>query len=1284
MASTARDGADPIKQTDYTENNKEARRATAVSSENTFGQNDWLVDEMFQQYQEDPNSVDEEWRELFDKKGTPDSGAPLASPAAKKAAADSGSNDRPHRARTETKVAETTGAPSQDGRETKVDKAIETTAKSQPSEKNAAKKTPKPSPMEKVKPLPEAGETQLKGTFKAIAKNMDESLTVPTATTVRDMPVKLMFENRAQINDHLKRTRGGKISFTHIIGWAIVKSAMIHPGMNVNYTVKDGKPFVVTPEHINLGLAIDLPQKDGTRALVVAAIKECETLTFEQFVRAYEDIVARARDNKLKIDDFQGVTIQLTNPGGIGTRHSIPRLTKGQGTIVGVGAMDYPAEFAGASEDRLAELGVGKLTTLTSTYDHRVIQGAESGEFLRDISQLLIDDKFWDEIFDAMSIPYAPMRWAQDIPNTGVDKSTRVMNLIEAYRSRGHLIADTNPLNWEQPGLPKPDVSDLLLETHGLTLWDLDRTFNVGGFGGKETMTLREVITRLRAAYTLHVGAEYTHVLDRDERDWLRDRLEVGMPKPTNAEQKYILQKLNAAEAFENFLQTKYLGQKRFSLEGAETLIPLMDAVIDTAAGQGLDEVVIGMPHRGRLNVLFNIVGKPVKTIFGEFEGNLQPAQQGGSGDVKYHLGFEGEHIQMFGDGDIKVSLAANPSHLEAVDPVLVGIARAKQDIINHGQPADDHPIVPMMLHGDASFTGLGVVQETLNMSKLTGYDVGGTVHIVVNNQVGFTTTPDQGRSTYYATDLAKGFDCPVFHVNGDDPEAAAWVGQLATEYRREFGKDVFIDLICYRLRGHNEADDPSVTQPVMYERIDSHPSVRTRYTKDLIGRGDITEEEAEIAAQDFHDQLDSVFNDVKEGGGSPAEQTGITESQELTRGLDTSIDEDLFKKLADAYANLPDDFTPNKRLKTVLKARGGSFDGGDIDWAWGELLAFGSLAHDGKLVRLAGEDSKRGTFTQRHGVLFDPSTAEQYNPLDAIAIEAGNGGRFQIYNSALTEFGGLGFEYGYTVGNPDALVAWEAQFGDFANGGQTIIDEYISSGETKWGQLSSLIMLLPHGYEGQGPDHSSARIERFLQLVAEGSMTIAQPSTPANHFHLLRRQALGEMRRPLVIFTPKSMLRNKAAISQPAEFIETTGFRSVIDDPNLVDANNKVIGDAEKVKTIMLCSGKIYYELEKRRQKDGRDDVAIIRIEMLHPIPFNRLSDAFANYPNAEEIRFVQDEPANQGPWPFYNEHLANYVENMPPMRRISRRSQSTTATGVSKVHQQEEKALLDEAFAD
>ena len=1258
-----------------------------MSSDNTFGQNSWLVDEMFQQYQENPDSVDPEWRKLFDAEGAPKAPkaqqASKAQQAPKAAKASAAPAAKQETAKTDPKVSSSTAAPSQDGRETQIDRAA-TAAKATASKEKATLPKPKKSPLDNINNIEvEPGEFQLKGAFKAIAKNMNESLEVPTATTVRDMPVKLMFENRALVNDHLKRTRGGKISFTHIIGYAIVQAAKLHPDMNKNYKEDGNKFFAVQPEHINLGLAIDLPGKDGSRSLVVAAIKETEKLAFNEFIDAYEDIVKRARDGKLTMDDFSGVTIQLTNPGGIGTRHSIPRLTKGQGTIVGVGAMDYPAEFAGASEDRLAELGVGKLVTLTSTYDHRVIQGAESGEFLRDISQLLIDDKFWDDIFTALEIPFSPMRWAQDQPNTGVNKDTRVMQLIQAYRSRGHLIADTNPLRWHQPGLPMPDSRDLLMESHGLTIWDLDRTFHVGGFGGKETMTLREVMSRLRAAYTLHIGAEFTHIMDRDEREWLRDRLEVGMPKPTNAEQKYILQKLNAAEAFENFLQTKYLGQKRFSLEGAETLIPLMDAVIDTAAGQGLDEVVIGMPHRGRLNVLFNIVGKPVATIFNEFEGNVQSAQQGGSGDVKYHLGFQGEHIQMFGDGEIKVSLAANPSHLEAVDPVLVGMARAKADILKEAGVREDHPVVPIMLHGDASFTGLGVVQETLNLSRLPGYTVGGTVHIVVNNQIGFTTTPDSGRSSYYATDLAKGFDCPVFHVNGDDPEAAAWVAQLAVEYRREFGKDVFIDLICYRLRGHNEADDPTVTQPVMYDRIHSHDSVRTRYTKDLVGRGDINAEEAEKAAQDFHDQLDSVFTDVKEHEGQPSEQTGITDSQELTHGLDTSIDEATFKRLAGAFVDLPEDFTSNKRLKSVMKKRGGSFEDGNIDWGWGELLAFGSLAEEGKFIRLAGEDSQRGTFTQRHAVLYNPENGEAYNPLDHNAIESGNGGRFEVFNSALTEFAGMGFEYGYTLGNQDAMVAWEAQFGDFANGAQTIIDEYVSSSETKWGQLSSLTLLLPHGYEGQGPDHSSARIERYLQLVAEGSMTIAQPSTPANHFHLLRRQAMGEMKRPLIVFSPKSMLRNKAAVSQPADFIEVNRFQSVIDDPNFVERGNKKIADTDKVTTIMLCSGKIYWELEKKREKDGRDDIAIIRVEMLHPIPFNRLRDAFANYPNAKEIRWVQDEPANQGAWPFYNEHLRELIPDMPKMVRVSRRAQSTTATGVAKVHQQEEKALLEEAFA-
>ena len=1231
-----------------------------MSNSSIYGPNAWLIDEQFQQYSKDPNSVDKEWREYFEANGAPKSDAPANAPAQKKSAAQAAEK-----------------SPAAPGAKAPSDPKASTAAAK--SAKKAEKKSE--SPLDRIKDAPEPGSRVLKGMFKAIAKNMDESLEIPTATTVRDIPVKLMWENRAMINDHLKRTRGGKISFTHILGYAMVKAVQIHPDMNVRYEIKDGKPTVVQPEHVNLGLAIDLPQKDGSRALVVAAIKEAENKTFSEFIDAYQDIVDRSRKNKLTMDDFSGVTINLTNPGGIGTRHSIARLTKGSGAIIGVGSMDYPAEFAGTSADRLADLGVGRLVTLTSTYDHRVIQGAESGEFLRTIGQLILDDAFWDELFESLGVPYQPFRWAADVPNTGVDKNTRVLQYIEAYRSRGHLLADINPLGWKQPGLPWPDHRDLDLATHGLTIWDLDRTFNVGGFGGKETMTLREVVTRLRSAYTLKVGSEYTHILDRDERSWLQEQIEAGMPKPTNSEQKYILQKVNAAEAFENFLQTKYVGQKRFSLEGAESLIALLDSIVDTAAGQDLDEVVIGMPHRGRLNVLFNIVGKPLADIFGEFDGNYKGGQLGGSGDVKYHLGAEGEHLQMFGDGEIKVTLAANPSHLEAVDPVMEGIARAKQDILDKGP--EGQTVVPIMLHGDASFTGLGVVQETINLSQLRGYTTGGTVHVVVNNQVGFTTTPDSGRSTHYATDLAKGFDCPVFHVNGDNPEAVVWVGKLATEYRRRFGKDVFIDLVCYRLRGHNEADDPSMTQPRLYDIIDDHKSVRERYTEELIGRGDLSDEEAEAAARDFHDQMESVFADHKKAQeAGPKEQTGITSSQELTRGLDTSITAEEIAEIGDAYGTPPEDFEYHKRVAKVAKERQKSSREGGIDWGWGELIAFGSLANSGKVVRLAGEDSRRGTFTQRHAVAFDPRTGEEYNPVGHLAEAKGNGGKFMVYNSALTEYAGMGFEYGYTVGNPDAVVAWEAQFGDFANGAQTIIDEYISSGEAKWGQLSSLILLLPHGYEGQGPDHSSARIERYLQLCAEGSMTVAQPSTPANHFHLLRRQALGEMKRPLVVFTPKSMLRNKAATSAVEDFTEIKKFQSVINDPNFVDVNGKKVGDTDKVKTIMLVSGKLYWELAKKKEADGRDDIAIVRVEMLHPIPFNRLREAFEAYPNAAQIRFVQDEPANQGPWPFYNEHLRELIPDMPEMVRVSRRSQSSTATGNAKVHQIEQKNLLEEAF--
>ncbi|MCS4489864.1 multifunctional oxoglutarate decarboxylase/oxoglutarate dehydrogenase thiamine pyrophosphate-binding subunit/dihydrolipoyllysine-residue succinyltransferase subunit [Corynebacterium sp. ES2794-CONJ1] len=1234
-----------------------------MSSASTFGQNQWLVDDMFQQFQHDPESVDKEWRELFTKQGGP----------------------RPQTASSSQRTSDqskVTAPDTPDSVATKADQHREAEVSKEAKDKATAKKRSQ-SPLARAAEMPTAGERTLKGIFKAIAKNMDESLTIPTATSVRDMPVKLMFENRAIINEHLQRTHGGKVSFTHIIGYALVKAIMAHPDMNNSYAEINGKPTVVTPEHINLGLAIDLPQKDGSRALVVAAIKECEKLDFSTFVEKYEDIVKRSRTNKLGMDDFSGVTVSLTNPGGIGTRHSVPRLTQGQGSIIGVGSMDYPAEFAGASVDRLAELGVGKLVTITSTYDHRIIQGAESGHFLKTMSQLFIDDSFWDEVFFSLHIPYTPMRWAQDLPNTGVDKNTRVMQLIEAYRSRGHLIADTNPLHWSQPGIPVPDHSDLVMESHGLTIWDLDRTFHVGGFSGQESMTLREVLSKLRKAYTLKVGAEYTHILDRDERTWLQERLEKGMPKPTSAEQKYIMQQLNAAEAFENFLQTKYVGQKRFSLEGAEALIPLMDSAIDTAAGQNLDEVVIGMPHRGRLNVLFNIVGKPLETIFSEFEGDIEAKAAGGSGDVKYHLGAEGTHLQMFGDGEIKVTLTANPSHLEAVNPVMEGIARAKQDLLDKGDQG--YTVMPLLLHGDAAFAGLGIVPETINLAQLRGYTVGGTVHIVVNNQIGFTTTPDSGRSCLYSTDMAKAFGCPVFHVNGDDPEAVVWVGTLATEYRRRFGKDVFIDLIAYRRRGHNEADDPSMTQPKMYELIDGRKTVRDQYIEDLLGRGELSKEDAEKVSRDFHDQMESVFNEVKVAEKKVfTQQEGITKAQELPRGLTTNISKAEFAEIAEAYGRLPEGFTLHPRVAPVAHKRVESISTGGIDWGWGELIAFSSLANSGKLVRLAGEDTRRGTFTQRHAVVYDPRTAAEFNPLHELAESKGNGGKFLVYNSALTEYAGMGFEYGYSVGNQEAVVAWEAQFGDFANGAQTIIDEYVSSGETKWGQTSSVILLLPHGYEGQGPDHSSGRIERYLQLCAEGSMTVAQPSTPANYFHLLRRHALGGLKRPLVVFTPKSMLRMKAATSEVSEFTEITTFKSVINDPRFFDKSGSTVGDTSSVKTILLVSGKLYYELAKRAEKESRNDVAIIRLEMLHPIPFNRLKEAFDAYPNATEIRFCQDEPANQGPWPFLSAHLPDLIPGMLPLKRVSRRAQASTATGLSKVHQVEQQELVDSAFSE
>ncbi|GLE56304.1 putative 2-oxoglutarate dehydrogenase SucA [Mycobacteroides chelonae] len=1147
--------------------------------------------------------------------------------------------------------------------------------------KPAAAAPPAPKPAAAPIPSAEGDETQvLRGAAAAVVKNMSASLEIPTATSVRAVPAKLMIDNRIVINNHLKRTRGGKISFTHLLGYAIVQAVKNFPNMNRHFAEVDGKPVAITPAHVNLGLAIDLPGKDGNRTLVVAAIKGCEEMAFGQFINAYEDIVRRARDGKLTAEDFSGVTISLTNPGTIGTVHSVPRLMRGQGAIIGAGALEYPAEFQGTSEERISDLGIGKHMTLTSTYDHRIIQGAESGDFLRTVHQLLLSDDFFDDIFRELGIPYEPVRWRVDNPDSVVDKNARVLELIAAYRNRGHLMADTDPLRLDKTRFRSHPDLDVL--SHGLTLWDLDREFKVSGFKGQEYMKLRDVLSVLRDAYCRHAAVEYTHILEPEQQKWLQERIEVKHDKPTVAEQKYILSKLNAAEAFETFLATKYVGQKRFSLEGAEGVIPMMDAVIDQSAEHGLDEVVIGMPHRGRLNVLANIVGKPYSQIFTEFEGNLNPALAHGSGDVKYHLGASGTYIQMFGDNDIEVSLTANPSHLEAVDPVLEGLVRAKQDLLDVGTDGGRFTVVPLMLHGDAAFAGQGVVAETLNLANLPGYRTGGTIHIVVNNQIGFTTAPEHSRSTEYCTDIAKMIGAPIFHVNGDDPEACVWVSRLAVDFRQKFNKDVVIDLVCYRRRGHNEGDDPSMTNPQMYEVIDTKRGVRKTYTESLIGRGDISMKEAEDALRDYQGQLERVFNEVRDlekYQQRPSES--VEEDQQLPQKLVTAVDKALLQRIGDAFLAVPEDFSVHPRVKPVLEKRREMAYEGKVDWAFGELLAFGTLVAEGKVVRLSGQDSKRGTFTQRHAVIIDRHNGDEFSPLQLVSVDAeGNptGGHLVVHDSSLSEYAAVGFEYGYSVGNPDAMVLWEAQFGDFVNGAQSIIDEFISSGEAKWGQLSEVVLLLPHGHEGQGPDHTSGRIERFLQLCAEGSMTVAMPSTPANYFHLLRRHALDGITRPMVVFTPKSMLRNKAAVSDIKDFTDRK-FRSVLEEANYEDG----VGDRSKVRRILLTSGKLYYDLLARKTADNRDDVAIVRIEQLYPIPRYRLEETLSRYPDGAQYIWVQEEPANQGAWPTFGLNLPEVVPRLAGLTKISRRAMSAPSSGSSKVHAVEQQEIIDEAFA-
>ncbi|WP_455772428.1 multifunctional oxoglutarate decarboxylase/oxoglutarate dehydrogenase thiamine pyrophosphate-binding subunit/dihydrolipoyllysine-residue succinyltransferase subunit [Streptomyces mirabilis] len=884
-------------------------------------------------------------------------------------------------------------------------------------------------------------------------------------------------------------------------------------------------------------------------------------------------------------------------------------------------------------------------------------------------------DRTWRELF-ASPIP-APRRetrngatTAQESADDAAVKAVRVAALIEAYRVRGHLVADTDPLTAARAAAHP----ELELTAFGLREDDLQREFVVDGFSGQATMTLRDVLKALQESYCRTVGTEYMHIQSSQERRWIQHRIESPQAPPDVAEQLQILYRLGAAEAFETFLQTKYVGQKRYSLEGGESAIVLLDALLLRSIGHGVREAVIGMAHRGRLNVLANIIGKSYAEIFHEFEdaGDIRSVQ--GSGDVKYHLGAEGTYRALDG-GMIAVCVVANPSHLELVGPVAQGVVRAKQDRAADGGEA--FPVLPIAVHGDAAFAGQGVVFETLNMSQLPGYRTGGTVHIVINNQLGFTTSPANGRSSAYATDVARTVQAPIFHVNADDPEAVVRVARLAFDYRQAFHKDVVVDLICYRRHGHSEVDDPSITQPAMYDRIDARASVRKLYAEALVHRGDITERQVEGALRDYQGHLERAFtqtrarpvpaspmpvnsvNDVNATNHVSAQHVAASQAA-------TAITEAAARQVIASQTAVPGGFTVHARVLPQLQRRTTMLDAGTIDWPTAETLAIGSLLLDGVAVRLAGQDSRRGTFGQRHAVLTDRRTGAEHTPLSSLGPRAAD---FAPYDSMLSELGALAFEYGYSLARPDALVLWEAQFGDFANGAQAVIDEYIASSEQKWGQRSGVTLLLPHGLEGQGPDHSSGRIERFLQLCAQGNMTVAMPSLPGNYFHLLRQQALDERRRPLVVFTPKSMLRSKVATSGLTE-LTMGAFRAVIPDET---------ADTARIRRLLVCSGKVFYDLDAHRRSAGLSDTAIVRLERLYPFPTQELGAELARFPAGSEVRWVQEEPENQGAWSFVEPHVQRLAGRA--VACVSRPQASAPAVGSARRHAGEQRDLVTSA---
>jgi 2-oxoglutarate decarboxylase len=1187
-----------------------------------FGANTWFVEYLFDQYLKSPDEVPEQWRKIFD------------------------------------------GITNKEGSNGK-NKAIGFSFLSQ----NIT--------------FPEPGEDNevhvIAGSLERILDNMNSSLSIPVATSQRTIPVKLLEENRILINNYLKKQNKGKVSFTHIISWAILKAVKINPSLNNAFTILNGKPQIIKRKNVNLGLAIDLEKKDGTRSLIVPNIKNANKLSFSKFRETYENLVTRTRKGIINPDDFLETTITLTNPGTLGTVASVPRLMVGQGAIIATGAIQYNAEYRAMSPSTISALGVSKTMNITSTYDHRIIQGAESGLFLKEINELLLGkDDFYEEVFESLKLPFKPLKWETDyqpgIFESGGStdetvKQAKVLQLINLYRVRGHLIADLDPLSSKPQYHPELDPS-----SYNLTLWDLDRYFIAGGFAGLKTSSLREILDILQKTYCEKIGPEYMHIQNPEEKRWLQEKMEPMRNKPEfdNETKKNLLKKLIDAESFEHFIHSKFIGHKRFSLEGSETLIPVLDLILNEASKSNIDEVVLGMAHRGRLNVLSNIIGKKYDTIFSEFEDILDPNSVAGSGDVKYHLGASGKY-KTRNNKTINVSVAANPSHLEWVNPVVEGIVRAKQTRL--GDNISHLKIMPLLIHGDAAFAGQGIVAETLNLSQLSGYRTGGTIHIIVNNQIGFTTTPDEARSSQYATDVAKMIQSPIFHVNGDDPEAAIWVAKLAFEYRQIFKKDVVIDLFGYRRHGHNEGDEPGFTQPLLYAKIKNHSSVKNIYLKKLLERGVINEEDTNTMQSEHDKSMTKSFEKIRKESEQFEGDLPLAVSKEVMEDIipdkSTSISDNVLTNIINGLTTVPSDFNGHPKLSKFLDQRRKLLDGSSkADWALAESLAFGSLLLEGVPVRLSGQDSVRGTFSQRHLAFTDVKTGHEYFPLNHLSEDQA---KLEALDSLLSEAAVLGFEFGYSTADPLALVIWEAQFGDFANAAQAIIDNFIVASFEKWQLPNSLVLLLPHGYEGQGPEHSSARLERFLILCAENNMQVCNVGTPAQYFHLLRRQIKSAMKIPLVIMTPKSLLRHPGAKSSKEDFLKGK-FDEVIDDSSI---KNK-----KSVNKVLLTSGKVYYDLLKHRGENKIKNFPIIRLEQFYPYPAKQITKVLSSYSSVKEITWVQEEPENMGAWNFLSQRLKENIPEKYNLNFVGRPESASPAVGSSRISIQQQKKLVKDAF--